>query len=114
MHEVVLDANVLVAGLRPERGASFQLIRSLGQGGWRANISEASALECENILKRNGLLPGLGETDTGLFKASNLVPFVLRRGRIATRQNSPVDLDSGQPYNPPTNPMSRGGAKCGL
>ena len=57
MQEVVLDTNVLVAALRSKRGTSYQLIRSIGQGDWRPNISVALALEYEDVLKRKGLLP---------------------------------------------------------
>ena len=83
MQEVVLDTNVLVAALRSKRGASYQLVRSLGQGDWRPNISVALALEYEDVLKRKGRLPITeAEADDFLdyvFKASNLVPSVLRR-----------------------------------
>jgi len=83
MQEVVLDTNVLVAALRSKRGASYQLIRSIGRGNWRPNISVALALEYEDVLKRQGLLPlSVAEVDDFLdyvFKASHLVPSVLRR-----------------------------------
>jgi hypothetical protein len=57
MPEAVLDTNVLAAALRSKRGASYQLIRSIGQGDWRPNISVAPALEDEDVLKRKDLLP---------------------------------------------------------
>ena len=83
MQEAVLDTNVLVAALRSKRGASYQLVRSIGQGNWRPNISVALALEYEDVLKRKGLLPiSEAEADDFLdyvFKASNLVPSVRRR-----------------------------------
>ena len=48
------------------------------------NISVALALEYEDVLKRTNLLPGFSEADVDefldyVFRASNLVPFVLRR-----------------------------------
>lgn len=93
MQEVVLDTNVLVAALRSKRGASYQLIRSIGQGNWRPNISVALALEYEDVLKRKGLLPITdAETDDFLdyvFKASRLVPSVLRRRPSATELAGP-------------------------
>jgi predicted nucleic acid-binding protein len=59
------------------------LVRSIGQGDWRPNISAALALEYEDVLKRKDLLPLSGaEVDEFLdyvFQASNLVPSVLRR-----------------------------------
>src|ERR1700691_956656 len=39
-----LTRNAMVAALRSRRGASYQLIRSIGQGNWRPNISVALAL----------------------------------------------------------------------
>jgi putative PIN family toxin of toxin-antitoxin system len=82
MREIVLDTNVLVAALRSKRGASFQLVQSIGQGEWRANISVALALEYEDVLKRSGMVPGIGKTGVDefldyIFKISNLVPSVL-------------------------------------
>src|SRR5687768_4195610 len=82
MHEVVLDTNVLVTALRSRRGASFQLIRRVGQGEFRMNISVASALEYEEVLKRADLIPGFSEADIDtflhyIFRASNLVPSVV-------------------------------------
>ena len=54
------------------------MIRSIGQGEWRPNISLALALEYEDILKRKNLLPiSEEEADEFLnyvFKVSNLVP----------------------------------------
>jgi putative PIN family toxin of toxin-antitoxin system len=81
MHEVVLDTNVLVTALRSRRGASFQLIRLVGQGSFRLNVSVALALEYEEVLKRADLLPGLSAADIDqfldfIFQSSNLVPSV--------------------------------------
>ena len=81
MREVVLDTNVLVAGLRSRRGAAFQIIRLIGEGALRPHISVALALEYEEVLKRANLVPGLteGEIDEFLdflFQSSNLVPSV--------------------------------------
>lgn len=84
MHELVLDTNVLVAGLRSKRGASHELLRRIGEGQFRLNISVALALEYEDVLKRADLIPGIGESEMDdlldyLFKVSNLIRFVLRR-----------------------------------
>src|ERR1022692_1042855 len=56
IHETVLDTNVLVAALRSKRGASHQLLRLIGEGEWRLNVSVALALEYEEVLKRHTLL----------------------------------------------------------
>jgi putative PIN family toxin of toxin-antitoxin system len=81
MHELVLDTNVLVAALRSRRGASYQLIRLIGTGVFKINVSVALALEYEEVLKRAGLISALngGDIDTFLdyiFHSSNLVPSV--------------------------------------
>ena len=75
---------MLVAALRSKRGASYELVRLIGRSDWRLNISVALALEYEDVLKRRGMLPGIGETKVDeflnyLFAVSNLVPSVLRR-----------------------------------
>jgi len=82
--EVVFDTNVLVAAFRSKRGASHELVRSIGVADWRLVISVALALEYEEVLKRDGILPGVSEPEIDdfldyLFKTSYLVPFVLRR-----------------------------------
>jgi len=56
----------------------------IGQNTWRLNISVALALEYEDVLKRKDLLRGFTESDVDdfldyVFRASNLVPFVLCR-----------------------------------
>jgi putative PIN family toxin of toxin-antitoxin system len=82
--EIVLDTNVLVAALRSKRGASHELVRSIGRADWRLNVSIALALEYEDVLKRSGMLEGISEAEIDdfpgyIFKTSNLVPFVLRQ-----------------------------------
>jgi predicted nucleic acid-binding protein len=53
VYNVVLDTNILLAGLRSSSGASHLLLRLLGGAGWRAHVSPALALEYEQVLKRN-------------------------------------------------------------
>jgi putative PIN family toxin of toxin-antitoxin system len=85
MRETVLDTNVLVAAFRSKRGASYQLVRSIGLADWRLNVSVALALEYEDVLKRKDMLQQditEAEVDAFLdyvFKTANLVPFVLRQ-----------------------------------
>ncbi len=52
MLHAVLDTNVLVAALRSRRGASFELLRLLGEGRWQLHISTALLLEYEEITNR--------------------------------------------------------------
>jgi hypothetical protein len=54
----VLDTNVLVAAFRSKRGASHELVRLIGTGELRPNVSVALALEYEELLKRDGVLQG--------------------------------------------------------
>ena len=84
IREIVLDTNVLVAAFRSKRGASYELVRSLGQADWRLNVSVALALEYEDVLKRTDMLRGISEKAIDdfldyLFSISNLAPFVLRQ-----------------------------------
>src|SRR5436853_7423652 len=50
--KVVLDTNVLVAGLRSNRGASFQILQRVGTGQFAIALSVALALEYEAMLTR--------------------------------------------------------------
>jgi len=55
--KVVLDTNVLVAGLRSRQGASFKLLSLLGKGKFEIAISVPLVVEYEDVLKRksNGI-----------------------------------------------------------
>jgi putative PIN family toxin of toxin-antitoxin system len=50
--QLVIDTNVLVAGLRSNQGAAFRLLRLLHDTRWRINVSVALLLEYEEVLKR--------------------------------------------------------------
>ncbi len=87
MYEVVLDTNVLVSAFRSKRGASYALVRSVGQANWRPTISVALALEYEEVLKRSGMVLGFSENEIDDFLAyilsqAELVSEVLRRRPI--------------------------------
>lgn len=61
---VVLDTNVLVAGLRSRNGASFQLLSRIGpDSGFEFHLSVPLVLEYEAVLKRPGSVGDLGEED---------------------------------------------------
>ena len=49
----VLDTNVLFAGLRSRRGASFVILDALWQGKWKLVLSNTVLTEYEEILKRD-------------------------------------------------------------
>lgn len=65
--QIVLDTNVLVAGLLSRRGASFQLIRMIGHNRLGLNVSVALALEYEDVLKRPGLVTSLNDDEIDAF-----------------------------------------------
>jgi putative PIN family toxin of toxin-antitoxin system len=62
---IVLDTNVLVAGLRSRRGASYRLLSRVGDGSFVACVSVGLVFEYEAVLKRpgNGLALTPGEVD---------------------------------------------------
>jgi putative PIN family toxin of toxin-antitoxin system len=51
-YQIVLDTNVLIAGLRSSRGASYKLLTILNDTRWQVNVSTALIFEYEEILKR--------------------------------------------------------------
>ena len=53
----ILDTSVLVAGLRSNRGASFQILRAIRAGDIRIAVSVALVLEYESVVMRPGLIP---------------------------------------------------------
>lgn len=53
----VLDTSVLVAGLRSNRGASFQTLRAIRAEDIRIAVSVALVLEYESVILRPGLIP---------------------------------------------------------
>jgi len=50
--QIVVDTNVLVAGLRSNQGASYQLLMRLNDPRWQMNLSVGLVLEYEAVLKR--------------------------------------------------------------
>jgi len=90
----VLDTNVLVAAFRSKRGASYELVRSIGRADWRLNVSVALALEYEDVLKRNGMLQGITEPEIDdfldyVFRTSNLARLCFASGQVCgTRMTS--------------------------
>ncbi|HEU4641837.1 MAG TPA: PIN domain-containing protein [Gemmatimonadaceae bacterium] len=63
MVAIVLDTNVLIAGLRSPRGASFELLRRIGSGAFELNVSVPLVLEYEAVAKRHARELGLGIRD---------------------------------------------------
>lgn len=63
MYQVVIDTNVLVSALRSSRGASFRLLKILGDSRWRPNLTAGLALEYEAVLKRENQPFGMATAD---------------------------------------------------
>jgi putative PIN family toxin of toxin-antitoxin system len=61
--EIILDTNVLHAGLYSSRGASYQILRLIEQGKIKPVLSTALLFEYEDILKRNKRILRLKEND---------------------------------------------------
>ena len=64
---VVLDTNVLVAGLRSSLGASNAILDRQTLGEYQAAISTALCLEYDDVLNRPGLLPSYTPAQIALF-----------------------------------------------
>jgi putative PIN family toxin of toxin-antitoxin system len=54
MRAVVLDTNVVVSGLRSQRGAAFRLLSLVGSGRFEHCMSVALAFEYEDAVTRPG------------------------------------------------------------
>jgi predicted nucleic acid-binding protein len=58
-----LDTNVVVAGLRSNRGASFRLLAEVGRGAVEIALSVPLVLEYEEVLGRSAVEMGLTPED---------------------------------------------------
>ncbi|MCL4867996.1 MAG: putative toxin-antitoxin system toxin component, PIN family [Anaerolineae bacterium] len=61
--QVVIDTNVVIAGLRSRKGSSFQLLRLIGRSNFEINLSVPLILEYQDALLRQLSELGLTETD---------------------------------------------------
>jgi putative PIN family toxin of toxin-antitoxin system len=76
VHDVVLDTNVLLAGLRSRKGASFRLLSLLGlRPEIRIHLSVPLVLEYESVAKREAGSLGLTGGDV-----EDVVDFMCRIG----------------------------------
>ena len=62
-HRVVIDTNVFVSALRSSRGASYHLLRAVGQADFEIVISVPLVIEYEDAAKRMSDVTGLSDTD---------------------------------------------------
>lgn len=64
---IVLDTNVIVAGLRSTEGASYRLLKLLGDKRFTTCLSVPLMAEYESVLKRKGLLQNIAESEIDDF-----------------------------------------------
>ena len=60
---IILDTNVLYAGLYSSRGASFKILQAIEEGKLKMVLSTTLLFEYEDILKRNQVDLGLSNQD---------------------------------------------------
>ena len=84
-YNIVIDTNVLVAGMRSRRGTSFRLLQLIGDERLAIHISVPVALEYEDVLKREFMDSRISQPEVDvfldyLFSMAQLVeaPFHLR------------------------------------
>lgn len=65
-HRVVLDTNVMVAGLRSRRGASFQILSRIPEGRFAMLVSIPLFAEYEAVLRRPAQRQAHGLSDENL------------------------------------------------
>jgi putative PIN family toxin of toxin-antitoxin system len=51
-YQIVIDTNVILAGLRFDKGASYKLLTILNDNRFQINISTTLIFEYEDVLKR--------------------------------------------------------------
>jgi len=61
--DIILDTNVLDAGLYSSRGASYQVLRLIEKGKIKPVLSTALLFEYEDVLKRNNKILKIKEAD---------------------------------------------------
>ena len=60
---MVVDTNVVVAGLRSRQGAAFRLLSEIGRGEFEIALSVPLVLEYEDALLRHSAATGLSRKD---------------------------------------------------
>ena len=61
--KIVLDTNVLYAGLYSSKGASFRVLKAIEEGKLHIVLSTTLLFEYEDILKRNQVVLGLSNQE---------------------------------------------------
>lgn len=63
---IVLDTNVLYAGLYSASGKSYQLLKAIANGSVRIALSTPLLFEYEDVLKRNQSVLGLSDVEVDI------------------------------------------------
>lgn len=66
-YQIVIDTNVILAGLRSNQGASYKLLTILNDQRFQINISATLIFEYEEILKREAKNLSLDDNDINKF-----------------------------------------------
>ena len=74
---VVIDTNVIVSALKSKRGASHKLLISLSTEIFRPSISVPLFVEYESVVKREGLIIGLTQSEIDA-----ILDFLLSRSSL--------------------------------
>ena len=74
-HQIVIDTNVIVAGLRSRRGCAFQLLSLIGTECFDIHLSVPLVMEYRDVLSREGLISYLSLNDV-----DNLIDFYCQVG----------------------------------
>ena len=78
--QIVIDTNILVAGLRSRRGYAFQLLQFVGTGHFDINLSVPLVMEYEDVLYRQ--LPYLFVSQAVVDEVISYHCMVARKHRI--------------------------------
>src|ERR1039457_3809249 len=91
MYSVVLDTNVIISALRSRQGASFAILRRIGQS-WVPLISVPLILEYGAVAKREAenLKIPFNTVDTIVGRSDATVTHTVRHFRGADRVGIPV------------------------
>lgn len=61
--EIVVDTNVIIAGLRSNLGYAYKLLQLIGTEKFNMNISVPLILEYQDVLTRQSLILGLSQNE---------------------------------------------------
>jgi len=78
--QIVIDTNVLVAGLHSSRGAAFRLLELVGTGRFEINLSVPLMFEYEDVLHRGS--PSLRVSSAGIDAVLDFHSTVARHHQI--------------------------------